>query len=175
MSPAAAVAAVGIGVCAVVGIVLAITDLRSHRLPNALVLPLYPAAAVVCVARAVDLGAVWPVVSGAVGGLVLFAAYLLLRRFGGGVGGGDVKLAGAVGMLAGSVDPVAPVVATALAFVGAGVVAAVLIASHRATRSTRIPFGPFMIAGAAVAIVPALSPAAETVKGALASAASALG
>ncbi len=175
MSPAAAVAVVGVGACAVVGIVLSIIDLRSHRLPNGLVLPLYPAAAVVCVARAADLGAVWPIVSGAVGGLVLFAAYLLLRRFGGGVGGGDVKLAGALGLLVGSVDPVAPIVATALAFVGAGLIAAGLIAARRATRATRIPFGPFMIAGAAVAIMLALSPGAGTVKGALVSASSALG
>ncbi|QLD12833.1 prepilin peptidase [Microbacterium oleivorans] len=130
-----------------VSIALAVIDLRSHRLPNRLVFALYPFALAYAVWRGFHESSALPVVGAAISASVLFAASYLLYR-GGGLGGGDVKLAGALGLATGAHGWEILVLATAAAFLSGGLVALVLIALRRADRRTRIPFGPFMLAGA---------------------------
>lgn len=131
---------------------LAVVDSRRHRLPNRLVLPLYPIGLAYAAARSLQEGSAAPLLGGAIAAAVLFAAHGLLYAGGGGLGGGDVKLAGALGLLTGAHGWEAPVLATALAFVGGGAFALALIATRRADRRTRIAFGPFMLAGAWAAL-----------------------
>ncbi len=87
-------------VIVVVGIALAacITDLRTRRIPNALTIGAAMAAIAV---HAVSGGAVDALLSvgGWLTGVLLFLPFYAL----GGMGGGDVKLLGAIGILAGPV------------------------------------------------------------------------
>lgn len=152
MTPALTIVAVLLAAAVVVSVRLTVIDLREHRLPNRLVGWLYPIGLAAAVGVAVDAGSPWPVTGALAGGLVLFAGYYLLHRRGGGMGGGDVKLAGALGLLTGAWGWQAPILATALAFVAGGVTALALIAARRAHRRSRIAFGPFMLFGAWVAL-----------------------
>ena len=67
-----------------------------------------------------------------------------------GMGGGDVKMSGLIGLLVGF-----PGVLTALwtAALGGGIVAIALIAAGKRGRKDTMPFGPFLAAGAVVALV----------------------
>ncbi|MDD7943265.1 A24 family peptidase [Microbacterium sp. NE2HP2] len=137
-----------VAACAVLSVALAAVDIATHRLPNRLVLGLAGAAASLAVLFAIEQASMRPIVGAAGAGIVLFVVYYLLHRGGRALGGGDVKLAAAIGLLTGTHDWVAPLVATALAFFSGGLVAVVVIAARRGDRHTRIPFGPFMLLGA---------------------------
>ncbi|MBD3752606.1 MAG: prepilin peptidase, partial [Micrococcales bacterium] len=85
--------------------------------------------------------------------LALFAAYLALRMLSaGGVGGGDIKLAAVIGLYLGWLGWGSVLVGTLAGFVLGGLFAAAMLLIRRAKRRTAIPFGPWMIAGAWVAI-----------------------
>lgn len=137
----------------VVSIALALIDARTHRLPNAWVLPGYPVLggllAIACLA-----GAPWSsLLRAAVGGAVLFAFYLLLRAAGGGMGGGDVKLAGVLGIALGWAGWSALAVGAFAGFVFGGLYGVILLATRRAGRRTAVAFGPWMLLGAWTGIV----------------------
>ncbi len=90
----------------------------------------------------------------AVGGLALYAFYFVLMFvYPKGMGFGDVKLAGVLGMSLGWLGWGQLVVGAFLGFLLGGVVGGGLMAVRLATRKSRIPFGPFMIVGAYVAVL----------------------
>jgi leader peptidase (prepilin peptidase)/N-methyltransferase len=126
-------------------------DLREHRLPNALVLPGYPAAALGVAGEWVRTGQL-PVVALIAGAASI--VFLLGLSLGGGMGMGDVKLAGVLGLAAGLVG-ITPAVVSPLAAFTLGGVAAVAVTVRRG-RSARLPFGPFLLAGFWIAVVTAL-------------------
>lgn len=132
---------------------LTVIDVREHRLPNRIVLPGYGAWAV----GAVWMLLAWPGGGGAVArSLLVGAAYALtlgaLAWFGG-MGGGDLKLGTLLGLALGLVSVPAAVVALPLAFGAGAIAAAAAMASNpRGSRRGRsIPFGPWLLLGAAVA------------------------
>jgi leader peptidase (prepilin peptidase)/N-methyltransferase len=130
---------------------LAAIDVAEHRLPNALVLPGYPVAALGLAGEWIRTGQV-PAVA-----LVAGAAstvFLLALSAGGGMGMGDVKLAGVLGLTAGMLGVTPAVVSPLAAFVLGGIVAVVL--ATRRGRGARLPFGPFLLAGFWIAVVAAL-------------------
>jgi len=136
------------------GTVLAVVDARTHRLPDAILLPAWAAVTALLGAAALGAGDASALVRALAGGALAFGAYAALRlAHPPGLGFGDVKLAGLLGV------PLAwlgwPELAVGLAapFVLGGAWAAGLVALRRATRSTAEPFGPFMVAGAALAAV----------------------
>jgi leader peptidase (prepilin peptidase)/N-methyltransferase len=139
---------------AVAGVVLAVIDIRVHRLPDRIVLPSYPVlAALFGVAALVDGdGGRWlRGVLAAAGVWLLFAVAALLP--GGGLGRGDVKLsgllAGALGWLgAGSV-----VVGFAAGIAIAGLWAGALLISGRAGPHDRIAYGPHLLLGTLLAVL----------------------
>ena len=137
-----------------VGLALALIDIDVHRLPDAIVLPSYPVvAALLVLAGWNPVGeAAWDALLRAgLGGLALFAFYLLLVVvYPAGMGWGDVKLAGVLGMGLGWLGWGALVVGAFAAFLLGGLFAVTLLLAGRAGRKTRVPFGPWMIAGAAV-------------------------
>lgn len=138
---------------AAVGIALTLIDLDHHRLPNAIVLPSYPITAILLILASIVTGEYDRLLSAAIGAAVLFALYWLLAiGYPGGMGFGDVKLAGVLGMLLGWVGWAALIVGGFSAFVLGGVVGVLLMLGRRATRKSRIPFGPFMIAGAWIGV-----------------------
>ncbi len=118
------------------------TDVAERRLPNRLVLPGYPVALGAA-------GAVWvatgraPVVALAAG--LAYFAFLFVLGLVGGLGMGDVKLGGVLGLAAGMVAPAAAVAAPVLAFVLGGIGALVTLVRGRGGAS--IPFGPYMLVG----------------------------
>jgi leader peptidase (prepilin peptidase) / N-methyltransferase len=144
------------------GIALAAIDLDVMRLPNAIVYPSYGALAVLLSGAALAEHTAAPLLRAAVGGAVLFLGFLTLALIvPGGMGFGDVKLAGLVGVVLGFVSyPAIAVGAFAAFFLGA-VAGIALILKRSAGRKSLVPFGPAMIAGALIAIF-ATAPVVET-------------
>lgn len=138
---------------AAVSVALALIDLDVRRLPDAIVLPSYPVAAVLLTLASWGAGDWGALLRAAVAGVTLFAVYfVLLVVYPRGMGFGDVKLAGLLGLYLGWVGWGAVVVGAFGAFLLGGVYALVLLATRRAGRKQGIPFGPWMLLGAAVGI-----------------------
>jgi leader peptidase (prepilin peptidase)/N-methyltransferase len=137
-----------------IGIALAVIDLDVKRLPNAITLPSYVVVpALLGVAVVVDGDAsAW--VRAMLGGAVLYAFYFLLALvYPAGMGFGDVKLAGILGMYLGWLGWGVLVVGAFLGFLLGGTIGVALMASRRATRKSEIPFGPSMLGGVLVAVL----------------------
>lgn len=136
-----------------ISIALALIDLDTHTLPNKLVLPSYPVlAGLLVIASAIE--AEWlRMVTAGLGTVILFGFYFLLAMISPrGMGFGDVKLAGVIGMLLGWLGWGPLAVGGFAAFLLGGVFSILLIATRRVSRKGGIPFGPWMIAGAYVGI-----------------------
>jgi leader peptidase (prepilin peptidase)/N-methyltransferase len=125
---------------------VALIDYDVQKIPNVLLAPAAVAALVLGVA--LDIGFVpEQLIAAAIGGGFFLAAALLKP---GGMGMGDVKLVGTLGLLLGRA--LAPAVFIALI---AGVVVSVVIVSRvgvEAGRKTKVPFGVFLSAGALIAV-----------------------
>jgi leader peptidase (prepilin peptidase)/N-methyltransferase len=134
---------------AAISIVLTLIDLDTHRLPNSIVLPGYLVSGILFTVAAWLTGE-WGLLLGAgVGMVVLYLFYFLLRAARpGGMGGGDVKLAGVIGIYLGWLGWGALAVGAFAAFLYGGVFGIALLLLRRAGRKTAIPFGPWMILGA---------------------------
>jgi leader peptidase (prepilin peptidase)/N-methyltransferase len=137
-----------------IGVALAGIDLDVRRLPNAIVLPSYVVAAVLLGAAAV-FGHDWDsYLRAGLGMAALFGFFFLLAfLYPAGMGFGDVKLAGVLGLYLGWLGWAEVVTGAFLGFLFGGVVGAALMAVKRAGRKSAIPFGPFMLLGAFVAIL----------------------
>lgn len=142
---------------AAVAVALTLIDLDVHRLPDAIVLPSYVVgAALLLLADLAPDGRLDTdaAVRALVGAAALAGFYfLLLAVYPRGMGFGDVKLAGVLGLYLGWFGWGTLVVGAFGAFLIGGVFSAVLLASRRAGRKSGIPFGPWMFAGAIVGIV----------------------
>lgn len=139
---------------AAIAIALSLIDLDVHRLPNVLVLPSYGVALVLFSAASIATGSATPLVVALIGGALLALAYLAMAVvYPGGMGFGDVKLAGVVGLYLGWLGWDALAVGSLAAFVLGGLFGVGLLLARRARRSTGIPFGPWMLTGAWVGII----------------------
>ena len=128
-------------------------DVREHRLPHRILIPLaiatYTALPVslLFAGRPAD---IWRVIGA---GLVLWFCYLLLRILSfGALGRGDVKLAGILGGVLGYLSWANLGWASLVTFLAGGLVSLALVLFTKARGSTRIAFGPFMLLGALVAL-----------------------
>lgn len=136
-----------------IGVALSAIDLDTRRLPNAIVLPSYPVIAVLLTASAAYQGDFWPLLRAGLGGLALFAFFVVLAvAHPAGMGFGDVKLAGLVGMVLGYLSWRALLVGGFAGFLLGAVVGIAVIALRKGDRRTALPFGPFMVAGALLAV-----------------------
>ncbi|HUY49279.1 MAG TPA: A24 family peptidase [Streptosporangiaceae bacterium] len=89
----------------------------------------------------------------AIGAAALTCFYLALSLIRpGGMGLGDAKLAASVGAALGWISWHVLLTGTFAAFALAAVYGGVLLARHRATRSSHLPLGPFILIGALAAI-----------------------
>jgi leader peptidase (prepilin peptidase) / N-methyltransferase len=145
----AAYAVLGLSLVAISAI-----DLERFLIPNRLV---YPTAAMVApllvVASAVDDR--WgSLARAAISAVVAFAAFLAVHlAVPHGMGFGDVRLAAVIGLATGWLGLGHAFVAFFAAFVMGAAVGVGVMAAGRAGRKTRIPFGPFMAAGAVLSVV----------------------
>lgn len=133
---------------------LAAVDADVHRLPDALTLPLYPAAGAAMAVSALldgDPEALRWSVMGGIAGSALFLA-LALAAPPGGLGLGDVKLAGILGLIIGPCGPAALLLAVWSGFAIAGLIGVVALTRGAAAR-TPIAFGPALSIGAAAAVI----------------------
>jgi leader peptidase (prepilin peptidase)/N-methyltransferase len=139
---------------AAVGVALAAIDLDLHRLPDALTLPSYVVGVVVFVV-AVLLGADgWSLVRAGIGMALLFTFYLVAALiYPAGMGLGDVKLAGVIGLFLGWLGWSQLAVGAFAAFLLGGVISVGLVIFHGAGRKTAVPFGPFMLVGALIGLL----------------------
>ncbi|WP_428830342.1 prepilin peptidase [Cellulomonas endometrii] len=141
---------------AAVSVALALIDLDVHRLPDVIVLPSYPVAAVLLALASWNPGQVadWGALGRAfLAGAALLVFYLVvLVVYPKGMGLGDVKLAGVLGMYLGWVGWGAVLVGWFATFLLGGLFAVSLLVSGRAQKGSGIPFGPWMLLGASVGI-----------------------
>ena len=134
---------------AAISVVLGLIDLDTHRLPNQIVLPAYAVAAVLFVSASLVDGHFDSLLRAGVGMVGMFLAYFAMAiAYPGGMGFGDVKLAGLVGMFLGWAGWGALIVGAFSAFLLGGLVAITLLLLRKATRKSGIPFGPWIIIGA---------------------------
>ncbi|MHB1063306.1 MAG: prepilin peptidase [Georgenia sp.] len=143
---------------AVVATFLAAVDLRAHRLPDVLLAGGTAAVTVLLLVAAIDGGAWGALGRAAATAVVSLAVYLVLALLrAGGLGLGDVKLAGLLGLWLGWFGWQHAVAGALGGFILGGVWAIGLLIARRASRTTSIAFGPWMILGAAVATVLAVT------------------
>jgi leader peptidase (prepilin peptidase)/N-methyltransferase len=138
---------------AAIGVALALIDLDVHRLPDAIVLPSYPAAAALLALASWGAGDWQALLRAAEGGAALWVVYLglsLVKQ--GAMGFGDVKLAGILGAYLGWLGWGDLAVGAFAAFFVGGLVSVGLLLAKKAGRRTAIPFGPWMLIGAAIGI-----------------------
>lgn len=148
-------------------IVLFITDYEHFILPNVVTYPgMALAAAVALLVTLLHYRLVWSIFFAGQDFMAIFNNYFLCATAGGvaaalllflvvvisrgGMGMGDVKLAGLLGLMTGF-----PLVFVAL-FIGilaGGIVAAALLISGRKKRKEMLPFGPFLCIGGLVALL----------------------
>lgn len=138
---------------AAVGVALAMIDLDLKRLPDALTLPSYVVGLVLLgVAAAVD-ASPHAYARAVLGMAALFAFYALLWFvYPAGMGLGDVKLAGVVGLFLAWLGWGQLLVGAFAAFAIGAVVSVGLVLGGDAGRKTKVPFGPFMLLGVVVGI-----------------------
>jgi leader peptidase (prepilin peptidase)/N-methyltransferase len=105
--------------------------------------------AVLLGAAALLLGEPGAVVRMLVGGLALWGLYRLLHAvYPPGMGYGDVRLAGLLGMYLGWIGWGALVAGAFLGFLVGGLGGVGILVARRSGLKTQIPYGPYMIAGA---------------------------
>jgi leader peptidase (prepilin peptidase)/N-methyltransferase len=139
---------------AAVGLALALIDLDVKRLPDVLTLPSWAVAGALLTLAAVlgdHPGALLRALVGAAAvGALYFAAWFAYPA---GMGFGDVKLAPVVGAYLGWVSYGATAVGVFLGFLYGGLVGIGVVLFTEGGRKTKIPFGPFMLAGGLTGIL----------------------
>lgn len=135
----------------VLGLV-ALIDLEHRRIPNVIVLPA-TVAALVWVFGVAAAGRDWGLlIRAAACGAGFFAVLLVIALVSGGMGFGDVKLAGFIGVVTGRFG-IGMAVAGALGgFLAGGIFAVALLATRRSGRKDTLAFGPWMAVGCVVVL-----------------------
>ena len=145
----AAYAVLGLGLVAISAV-----DLERFIIPNRIVYPMLGLLIPLFVlASAVDHR--WgslarAAIAGAVGFVGFFAIHVAVPR---GMGFGDVRLAGVIGLATGWLGLGHAFVGFFAGFVLGAVIGLIFMAATGGGRKTRIPFGPFLAAGAVVSIL----------------------
>lgn len=140
-------------VLAASGVALSLTDILAQRLPSVIV---YPAIAVVTVLLATSaiLHCSASSFLRALAGMATLTIFYLALAFlsGGGLGAGDVKLGGLLGVTLGWLSWSALVTATFLGWLTAALAWVLLRATRLKPADSRLPMGPFLLLGALLTI-----------------------
>jgi leader peptidase (prepilin peptidase)/N-methyltransferase len=138
---------------AAVSVALGMIDLDVRRLPNSIVLPSYVVGGALLLLPAAITGDRAPALRGLLAMLMLFGFYLALSfAYPGGMGMGDVKLAGLLGLYLGWLGWSSVLVGAFGGFLVGGLAGAALMLIRRAGRRSPVPFGPAMLTGAFLAV-----------------------
>jgi leader peptidase (prepilin peptidase)/N-methyltransferase len=140
-------------VLAALGVALGVIDVLEQRLPSVLI---YSGVAVIgaLLATSAIMHSRGPDFLRAVIGMAVVALlYLVLAlASGGGLGAGDVKLGGLLGLTLGWLSWSALVTATVLGWLAAALVLLALRATRRRRQGSLLPMGPFLLLGALITI-----------------------
>jgi leader peptidase (prepilin peptidase) / N-methyltransferase len=132
-------------------VAISVIDIRHRRIPNRLVYPAVVIAAAVIIVGDLAGGGLDALDAGI--GLFAYGLGLMIIALisPNGMGMGDVKLVGLIGLVLGSIglDLVAVAAGMGILLGGAGAIVALLAG---AGRKSSIPFGPFLAAGAVIAL-----------------------
>lgn len=133
-----------------------VIDVQEHRLPDRIVLPMYPLLGLpllgVILLTAPDSFEAARQTS--YSGVLMGGFYWVMRLASrGALGFGDVKLAGVLGLLLGYLSPLNLLWGNLLIFLLGGLYSLTLILAGRAKTTTRIAFGPFMLLGTSIALL----------------------
>jgi leader peptidase (prepilin peptidase)/N-methyltransferase len=138
---------------AAVSVALGLIDVDTHRLPDRIVLPSYVVAAALLAGSSLLTGDPTALVRAGIGMAALYVFYFAVGvLYPRGMGFGDVKLAGVLGLYLGWLGWGPLAVGAFSAFFLGGVFSIALIALKRIGRKGGIPFGPWMLAGAWVGV-----------------------
>ena len=144
----------GLWLLSLTGLVaLAVYDLRWMLLPNKIIFPLYGVATLMIIVQALQDSSAKPLASAAGGVLIGGGIFYILFQVSKGkwIGGGDVKLGFLLGALVGG--PLSAAIMLFLASLIGSLFGGSLLLTHRISRGTRIPFGPFLIIAAIVVVL----------------------
>jgi len=135
-----------------VTVTLTLTDLDTKLIPNRILFPGTIVGLVLLLGGAIVEGG--PIVRPLAGGVIYFVLLLALALIArGGFGFGDVKLAFLLGLFTAYQSWETLIVAVFAAFLLGGLVSAILVVFRIRSRKDSIPFGPYLVAGAYLAIV----------------------
>lgn len=134
---------------AAISVALTLIDVDVHRLPDAITLPSYVVgAALLAIPGEWD---VW--IRALLGMVTLYLVYFAMRVAAPrGMGGGDVKLAGVLGLYLGWLGWDVWALGLIAGFLAGGLFGVALLATGRGGRKTKVPYGPFMVVGALLAV-----------------------
>ncbi|CAM3756162.1 prepilin peptidase [Kibdelosporangium persicum] len=141
-------------VIAGLGVMLGLIDLVEHRLPRVLVY-----SGVILVGALLATSAILDsresdFLRALAGMAIIFVFYLILAlASGGGLGAGDVKLGGLLGLALGWLSWTALITATFLGWIAAALAWLVLRAVWRRPRDSPLPMGPFLVLGTLVTVI----------------------
>jgi leader peptidase (prepilin peptidase) / N-methyltransferase len=134
-------------------VALSVIDLETFKLPRSIIYVTGAISVVLLgVAAAIDgdsRGIVEAVVGAAIAFSVLFVIHVISPK---GMGFGDVRLAGLLGLFLGWMELPMVGVGLFLAFLLASIVGITLMVMRRKGRKDRVPFGPFLAGGTMLAI-----------------------
>jgi leader peptidase (prepilin peptidase)/N-methyltransferase len=135
-----------------VGVALALIDLDVKRLPDVLTLPSYPVGAVLLGLASLHDG--HALLRAVLGAAAMFALYFALCfAYPAGMGFGDVKLSGVLGLYTAWLGWDVWAAGLLLGFLLGGVFGIGLMLVNKGGRKTQVPFGPFMLLGTLLAIL----------------------
>ncbi|WP_421083569.1 prepilin peptidase [Rothia nasimurium] len=130
-------------------------DVKEHRLPDRIVLPMYllvgfPLLGIILLTSENSLAHARETAYSAV---LMMGVYWIMRKASrGALGLGDVKLAGVLGLLLGFISPLNLLWGNLLIFLAGGLTALVLVLTRKASFNTHLAFGPFMLLGTTIAL-----------------------
>ena len=137
-----------------VGVALAVIDIDLYRLPDSLTLPSYPVGLGLLALALLGDHEPSQLLRAAVGGAIAFALYFATWfAYPKGMGFGDVKLSGVLGIYLGWLSYGVLFAGLFLGFLVGGVFSIGLVALKDGGRKTKVPFGPFMLIGAYLSIL----------------------
>lgn len=135
-------------------LVVAVIDANTRKIPNRLTYPLTPTLAVLLMAAALLIGEPWLGVRAVLGGLAAFGVLLALALINPrGMGMGDVKFAAFIGLGLGYLGWGYVVLGVVGGFLLASVVLTVAMLAGLRGRKDLVPFGPYLTAGALLALL----------------------
>jgi len=136
-----------------IGVALSMIDLDTKTLPDKIVLPSYIVVFSLFSISSIISGSYWPLLQSLIGGVSLFLFYFALAMVKkDGMGGGDIKLSGVIGLILGWFSFKVLIVGAFMAFMLSFLFTVPILIFKKYNNKTAIPFGPWMFLGAWISI-----------------------